>query len=131
MKYGCAAGAFDILCSLGGFDIAGLAGLCVGCATNHMPVVLDGLISTTAALVADMLVPGVKDYLIPSHEGREKGNVLALKALGLTPLIKGNMALGEGTGAIMLFPVLDVVMDYYLGGAKFDDYSIDEYKRFD
>ena len=131
LKYGDDAGAFDILCSLGGFDIAGLAGLCVGCATNHMPVVLDGLISTTAALVADMLVPGVRDYLIPSHEGREKGNVLALKALGLMPLIKGNMALGEGTGAIMLFPVLDVVMDYYLGGAKFDDYSIDEYKRFD
>ena len=131
LKYSCAAGAFDILCSLGGFDIAGLAGLCVGCATDHMPVVLDGLISTTAALVADMLVPGVRDYLIPSHEGREKGNVLALKVLGLTPLIKGNMALGEGTGAIMLFPVLDVVMDYYLGGAKFDDYSIDEYKRFD
>ena len=131
LKYGDAAGAFDILCSLGGFDIAGLAGLCIGCATNHMPVVLDGLISTTAALVAERVVSGVKDYLIPSHEGREKGNVLALKALGLMPLIKGNMALGEGTGAIMLFPVLDVVMDYYLGGAKFDDYSIDEYKRFD
>ncbi len=131
LKYGDAAGAIDILCSLGGFDIAGLAGLCIGCATNHMPVVLDGLISTTAALVAERVVSGVKDYLIPSHEGREKGNVLALEALGLTPLIKGNMALGEGTGAIMLFPVLDVVMDYYLGGAKFDDYSIDEYKRFD
>jgi nicotinate-nucleotide--dimethylbenzimidazole phosphoribosyltransferase len=123
--------AFDVLCSVGGLDIAGLAGLCIGCATSHMPVVLDGLISTTAALVAERLVPGVKDYLIPSHEGREKGNILALKALGHTPLIKGNMALGEGTGAIMLFPVLDVVMDYYLGGAKFDDYSIDEYKRFD
>ena len=122
---------FDVLCSLGGLDIAGLAGLCIGCAISHIPVVLDGLISTTAALVAEGLVSGVKDYLIPSHEGREKGNVLALEALGLTPLIKGNMALGEGTGAIMLFPTLDVVMDYYLGGAKFDDYSIDEYKRFD
>ena len=121
---------FDVLCALGGLDIAGLAGLCIGCAISHIPVVLDGVISSTAALVAEGLVHGVREYLIPSHEGREKGNLLALKALGLSPLIKGNMALGEGTGAIMLFPVLDVVMDYYLGGAKFDDYSIDEYKRF-
>ena len=122
---------FDALCALGGLDIAGLAGLCIGCAISHIPVVLDGVISSTAALVAEGLVPGVREYLIPSHEGREKGNVLALEALRLTPLIKGNMALGEGTGAIMLFPTLDVVMDYYLGGARFDDYSIDEYKRFD
>lgn len=122
---------FDAVCALGGLDIAGLAGLCIGCAISHIPVVLDGVISSTAALVAEGLVPGVREYLIPSHEGREKGNLLALKALGLSSLIKGNMALGEGTGAIMLFPVLDVVMDYYLGGAKFDDYSIDEYKRFD
>ncbi len=133
LKYGFAykAGAFDVLCALGGLDIAGLCGLCIGCAINHMPVVLDGVISTTAALVAERLVPGVRDYLIPSHEGREKGNLMALEALGLMPLIKGNMALGEGTGAIMLFPLMDVVTDYYLGGAKFGDYSIDEYKRFD
>lgn len=123
--------AFDVLCALGGLDMAGLCGLCIGCAINHMPVVLDGVISTTAALVAERLVPGVRDYLIPSHEGREKGNLMALDALGLTPFLKGNMALGEGTGAIMLFPLMDVVTDYYLGGAKFGDYSIDEYKRFD
>lgn len=121
----------DILCSLGGLDLAGLAGVCIGCAKVHVPVVLDGVISTTAALLAECLVPGVKNILIPSHEGREKGNMLALEALGLTPLVKGNMALGEGTGAIMLFSLLDVVMDYYKRGAKFDDYKIDEYKRFD
>ncbi|MBE5828256.1 MAG: nicotinate-nucleotide--dimethylbenzimidazole phosphoribosyltransferase [Butyrivibrio sp.] len=123
--------ALDILCNLGGLDIAGLSGLCIGCAINHIPVVLDGVISTTAALLADSLVPGIREYLIPSHEGREKGNLMALKALLLSPLIKGNMALGEGTGAIMLFPLLDVVFDYFRGGAKFNDYRIDEYKRFD
>ncbi len=123
--------AFDVLVNLGGLDIAGLCGLCIGAAKCHLTVVLDGLISTTAALVAEKLVPGVKDYFIPSHGGREKGNIMALKALGLEPLIEGNMALGEGTGAIMLFPLLDVVMDYYNNGARFDDYHIDEYKRFD
>ncbi len=123
--------ALDILCNVGGLDIAGLSGLCIGDAINHIPVVLDGVISSTAALLAELLVPGVRDYLIPSHEGREKGNLMALKALLLSPLIKGNMALGEGTGAIMLFPLLDVVFDYYQGGAKFNDYRIDEYKRFD
>ncbi|RKM59753.1 nicotinate-nucleotide--dimethylbenzimidazole phosphoribosyltransferase [Butyrivibrio sp. CB08] len=127
-KYG-AGDALEILACLGGYDIAGLCGLCIGAALSHLPVVVDGVISTTAALVAERLVPGVKEYVIPSHAGREKGNLMALGKLGLAPLIEGNMALGEGTGAIMLFPLLDVVMDYYLGGAEFSDYSIDEYKR--
>ncbi|MDC7294522.1 nicotinate-nucleotide--dimethylbenzimidazole phosphoribosyltransferase [Butyrivibrio sp. DSM 10294] len=123
--------AFEILSTLGGLDIAGLTGAFIGGAQCHIPMVTDGVISNTAALVADILVPGIRDYLIPSHRGREAGNSLALEKLGLTPYINGNMALGEGTGALMLFPLLDMVMDYYLNGAKFADYSIDEYKRFD
>ena len=123
--------AFEVLVNLGGLDIAGLCGLCIGAAGCHLPVVLDGVISTAAALVAERIHPGVRQYLIPSHAGREKGNVMALKALGLAPLIEGNMALGEGTGAIMLFPLLDVVMDYFKNGAGFGDYKIEEYKRFD
>ncbi len=128
-RYG-SGDALQLLTCLGGYDIAGLCGLCIGGAMNHLPVVLDGVISTTSALLAERLVPGVKEYLIPSHAGREKGNLMAIRELGLSPLIEGNMALGEGTGAIMLFPLLDVVMDYYLGGAEFSDYRIDEYKRF-
>lgn len=123
--------AFEILRTLGGFDIAGLVGSFIGGAMCHIPMVTDGVISSTAALVAEILVPGVKDYLIPSHRGREEGNCLALDKLGLKPYIDGNMALGEGTGALMLFPLLDMVMDYYEHGARFADYSIEEYKRFD
>ena len=122
--------AFEILRSVGGLDIAGLVGAFIGGAICHVPMVIDGVISSTAALIADILVPGVRDYLIPSHRGREKGNKIVLKKLGLFPYIKGNMALGEGTGALMLFPLLDMTLDYYENGAKFADYSIDEYKRF-
>ncbi|SFC55100.1 nicotinate-nucleotide--dimethylbenzimidazole phosphoribosyltransferase [Butyrivibrio sp. YAB3001] len=122
--------AFEILRCVGGLDIAALAGAFIGGAIYHIPMVLDGVISSAAALVAEALLPGVKYYLIPSHKGREKGNELALNALGLSPFLNGNMALGEGTGAIMLFPTLDMVMDYYEHGARFEDYNIDKYERF-
>ncbi len=122
--------AFEVLRHLGGLDIAALAGSFIGGVLCHIPMVIDGVISSAAALIATALLPGVKDYLIASHKGREKGNEMALEKLGLTPFLSGNMALGEGTGAIMLFPVLDMVLDYYEHGAKFADYKLDEYKRF-
>ena len=121
--------AFEILRCLGGLDIAALSGAFIGGALFHVPMVIDGVISATAALIAEALLPGTEDCLIPSHIGREKGNALALSKLGLEPLIGGNMALGGGTGAIMLFPVLDTVLYYYRNGAKFSDYHIDEYRR--
>ncbi|MBP5197872.1 MAG: nicotinate-nucleotide--dimethylbenzimidazole phosphoribosyltransferase, partial [Lachnospiraceae bacterium] len=123
--------AFEILRTLGGLDIAALSGAFIGGAIFHVPMVIDGVISATAALIAETLLPGTREYLIPSHKGREKGNALALNKLHLEPFINGNMALGEGTGAIMLFPVLDSVMYYYDHGAKFSDYQIDEYKRYE
>ncbi len=123
--------AFEILRCVGGLDIAALTGAFIGGAICHVPMVIDGVISATAALVADSLLPGVRDYLISSHRGREKGNELVLDKLGLSPYINGNMALGEGTGAIMLFPTLDMVMDYYEHGARFEDYNIDKYERFE
>ena len=122
--------SFEILRSVGGLDIAAMTGLYIGAAVRHLPVIIDGVISSTAALLAEIMVPGCRDYMIPSHRGREKGNIAALKALSLEPFIDGNMALGEGTGAMMLVPLIDVVMDFYLKGASFSDYKIDEYKRF-
>ena len=123
--------AFEILRTLGGLDIAGLVGVCIGAAISHVPVVLDGVISTCAALVANAMVPGVSDYLIASHAGREKGNIFILSDLGLKPLINGNLALGEGTGALMAFPLLDMAMDFYDNAAKFSDYEIEDYTRFE
>ncbi len=123
--------AFEILRCLGGLDIAALVGVFIGGAIYHVPIVIDGVITSTAACFAKVFVPGTEDYMIASHKGREKGNETALRFLGLKPLLGGDMALGEGTGAIMLFPLLDMVTDFYMNGAKFSDYEIDEYKRFE
>ncbi|WP_408071310.1 nicotinate-nucleotide--dimethylbenzimidazole phosphoribosyltransferase [Butyrivibrio sp. JL13D10] len=122
--------AFRILQCVGGLDIAGLSGLIIGGAINHVPVVVDGIISSAAAVIADMIIPGVREYLIASHAGREKGNITALRYLGLKPYINGDMALGEGTGAIMLFPLIDTSAYFYNNAARFEDYKIEEYKRY-
>ena len=105
-------------------------GLFIGGAIYHVPIVLDGVITGAAAVCAELLVPGVRDYIIPSHSGREAGNEVALSFLGLKSYINGNMALGEGTGAIMLFSLLDTIFAYYKNGADFSSYKMDAYKRF-
>lgn len=122
--------ALAVLESVGGLDIAGLVGVFIGCAICRVPVVLDGVISASAAVIANMLIPGCRDYMIASHLGREAGNEKALDHLGLKPYILGNMALGEGTGAIMLMPLIDMVYDYYMGGSSFSDISVEDYHRF-
>ena len=116
---------------VGGFDIAGLTGFFMGCAMNHLPVVIDGFISAVAALTAERLCPGVRDYMIASHRGRETGCMRALNHLGLKPVIDGSMALGEGTGAVMIFPLLDMVFDLFSSGTSFADSDIEQYERFE
>ena len=119
-----------VLASLGGFDIAGMCGLMLGGAVYHMPVVLDGMISVSAALVAQKLCPLVTDYLLASHVGREPACVEGLKRLGLEPLVHGRLALGEGTGAVLLFPLLDMAEAVYRQNKTFSDIHIEAYKRF-
>lgn len=123
--------AIDALMRLGGFDIAGLTGVFIGGALYHVPIVVDGLISAVAGLLAERLVPGSRDYMIPSHMGREKGMEIVLGELSLKPVIHADLALGEGTGAIMLFPMLDMAMSLYLSGTEFNDTVIEQYERFD
>lgn len=121
---------FEILRTVGGLDIAGLAGVCIGGALYHIPIVLDGVISMVSALVAERLVPGVKYYLIPSHKGKEPAVNILSDALSLNPVIEGRMALGEGTGAVMMFALLDMAMCIYNDRTSFEDIEIEEYKRF-
>ncbi len=123
--------AFETLRCLGGLDIAGLAGVFIGGAMYGIPVVVDGLISAAAALVADRLVPGCREYMIASHLGREKCASYALNELSLTPVIHADLALGEGTGAVMLFPILDMAAALFRDGTAFKDTDIKEYERFD
>lgn len=119
-----------ILCSVGGLDIAGLCGVFLGGAKYHMPIVADGVISAVAALTAERLCPGTKEFIIPSHKGKEPASELLMRELGLYPVIDAGLALGEGTGAVMMFSLLDIAMTLYETGATFADFEIDEYHRF-
>ena len=119
-----------ILQTVGGLDIAGLAGVCIGGALYHIPVVLDGVISMVAALVADRLVPGTKSYLIPSHRGKEPAVEKLMEALEMEPVIDGKLALGEGTGAVMMLSLLEMALGIYQDRTTFSDIQIEQYKRY-
>ena len=123
------ADALTILRTVGGFDIAGLVGLCIGGAICNLPIVLDGVISMVAALLAERLVPGTKAYYIPSHKGKEPAIGMIAKELELEPVIDGNLALGEGTGAVMMFSLLDMALSIYQGRITFDEIEIEQYER--
>ena len=123
--------AFEALRRLGGLDIAALSGVFIGGAVYKVPIVIDGLISAVAALVAQRMLPGSRAYMIPSHMGREKGMDIIMNELALNPVISANLALGEGTGAVLLFPMLDMVMNLYGKGIEFDETDIDRYERFE
>ena len=119
-----------ILSALGGYDIAGMVGAILTAAACHIPVVLDGAITLAAALIAVRLCPKVRKILIPSHDPREPMGHRVLEELRLHAVIHGHMALGEGTGAILLIPMLDVCMEYYNKGTSFDGLGIEAYQRF-
>lgn len=121
----------SMLSALGGYDIAGMVGAILAAAACHIPVVLDGAITLAAALLAVGLCPEARKILIPSHDPREPMGHRVLKELGFHAVIHGHMALGEGTGAILLIPMLDVCMEYYNRGTSFDGLGIEAYQRFE
>lgn len=120
----------EILRTFGGLDIAGMAGVCIGGALYHVPVVLDGLISSVAALAAEKMVPGVKEYLLASHLSKEPAAKEVARQLGLHPVIDAGLGLGEGTGAVMLFSLLDLAMALYTQQTTFENMEIAQYERF-
>jgi nicotinate-nucleotide--dimethylbenzimidazole phosphoribosyltransferase len=97
----------DVLSKVGGFEIAGLTGAILCAAGNHKPVVIDGFISTAAAMIAVSLAPRVREYLISAHRSQELGHQIMLEWLGLEPLLDLQMRLGEGTGAVMALSIID------------------------
>ena len=121
---------FEVLRTVGGLDIAGLTGVCIGGAVYHIPIVLDGVISFAAALVAERMYPGVKAYLLPSHKGKEPAFESLMRELDLHPVIDARLALGEGTGAVMLFALLDMALCVYEEKTTFHDIEIQPYERF-
>lgn len=125
------ADAFRVLQTVGGLDIAGLTGVCIGGAIYHVPIVLDGVISMVSALLAEKLVSGTRKYLIPSHIGKEPAMINISKALEMEPVIDANLALGEGTGAVMLFPLLDMVLEVYRESSSFSEIKVEQYERYE
>ena len=121
--------AKQLLAELGGLEIAGMVGVFLGARQYQIPVVLDGAITCVAALVAMRMEPEVVDYLLASHASEEASGRLALNALGLPAVIHGKLCLGEGSGAMMLFPLLDMTLSIYKNMGTFDDLSIEAYSR--
>ncbi len=119
-----------ILATFGGYDIAAMTGAVIGGALCHTPVVADGLITLCAVLTAQRLFPGSKDHCIASHVPGEPLGRRILKELELSAPISADMALGEGTGAVLLMPLLDVCMNLYDKGQRFGGLDIDAYKRW-
>jgi nicotinate-nucleotide--dimethylbenzimidazole phosphoribosyltransferase len=91
----------DVLSKVGGFEIGGLAGVILGAAANRKAVMVDGFISTAAAMIAVSIAPAVRPYLISAHRSKEYGHSQMVEWLGLKPLVDFDLRLGEGTGAAL------------------------------
>jgi nicotinate-nucleotide--dimethylbenzimidazole phosphoribosyltransferase len=103
----------DLLARLGGFDIGAMCGMFIGGAIYGVPVVMDGLISSVSALLAVMLCPAARDYILPSHASAEPAAAAVLDRLGMEAGLRFGMALGEGTGAAALLPLLDMAIGVF------------------
>lgn len=114
----------DVLAKVGGLEIGGMAGVMLGCAASGKPVIVDGFISTVSALIAVRLKPEVKHYLIPSHKSREKAAAMASELLGVEPCLDLDMRLGEGTGAALMFGILEAAVSMSREMATFDGAGI-------
>lgn len=115
-----------VLSKVGGFDLAAMCGAFLGAAAARRPAVIDGLISTAAALCAVRLCPNVRGYLVPSHASFEIGYRLAMEAMDLRPLFDLGMRLGEGSGCPLAFRVLDAACAVINDMATFDEAGIND-----
>lgn len=124
------ADPIDVLAKVGGFDLAGLTGIFLAGAAAGIPVIIDGFISLTAALVAARIAPDCMPYLIPSHVSKEPACELLLRELGMEPGICMDLCLGEGSGAVALLPFLDMTAAIYEQMGTFSDIHVEEYEDY-
>ncbi|NOX32806.1 MAG: nicotinate-nucleotide--dimethylbenzimidazole phosphoribosyltransferase [Deltaproteobacteria bacterium] len=115
---------FEILQKIGGFEIAGIAGAVLAAASKKTAVVLDGVISTAAGLVAYIINPSIQGYLISGHKSVEQAQKAALSHMNLVPLIDFDMRLGEGTGAALAIDMADAACKIMCQMASFDEAKI-------
>ena len=117
----------DVLAKLGGFELAGMAGACLGGLKYHIPVIPDGMIPMASALVASRIDPLVLTALLAGPVSKEPADRLILDSLGLKPAIDAQTSLGEGTGGVLLLPMLDMALKVYYGPHTFDALKMEAY----
>jgi len=116
----------EILRRLGGFEIAALTGSYIACAQHRLPVLVDGFITSAAALLAVRIQPGTRDWLLFCHRSAEPGHARILEALGAEPLLDLGLRLGEGSGAAAAVPLLRLACALHNGMATFADAGVSE-----
>ncbi|MDB5628886.1 MAG: Nicotinate-nucleotide--dimethylbenzimidazole phosphoribosyltransferase [Tardiphaga sp.] len=116
-----ATSPLDVLREFGGLEIAGMVGAVLGAAARKRPVLIDGFISSAAALVAIRLCPAARDYCIFAHRSAERGHDIVLQALNADPLLDLGLRLGEGTGALLAVPLLRAAARLLSDVASLDD----------
>ncbi len=114
----------DVLAKVGGFEIGLLAGMYIAAAARRTPVVLDGFIATTAALLAVRLQPKTRQFMLAGHRSVEPGHAAVLEALDLEPLLSLNLRLGEGTGAALAMTVVEAAVRVLNEMATFEQASV-------
>ncbi|MBA4391562.1 MAG: nicotinate-nucleotide--dimethylbenzimidazole phosphoribosyltransferase [Syntrophus sp. (in: bacteria)] len=114
----------DVLSKVGGAEIGGIAGLILGAASQKIPVVIDGFISTAGALIAYSIEPAVKDYMFAAHRSVEIGQQVMLEVMGLRPILDLEMRLGEGTGAALGIFIIEAGLKVYREMATFDEAGV-------
>lgn len=119
-----AGDALDVLSKVGGFEIAGLAGVVIGAAAAGVPVVSDGFIAGSATLAALRLAPAAAPYVFASHRSVEPGHTVVLDAMGLEPVLELDMRLGEGTGAALAMSLMDAACAMMSGMATFAEAGV-------
>ncbi len=121
----------DVVSKIGGFDLAALAGVFIGGAIYKVPVLVDGIISSSAALLAEAINPLSAEYMIASHISKEPSGEAIINKLKLKPFLNAQMCLGEGTGAVAIMPILDMALSVYKNMSTFSEIEIEEYKPLD
>lgn len=114
----------DVLAKIGGFEIGAIAGLCLAAASKRIPVLIDGFVSTAAALIASAIEPKVNNYLIASHVSAENGHLIALEKLGKKAIFDLNLRLGEGTGALLGLSLVEVGVKVLTQTATFSEANV-------
>lgn len=118
---------FDVLCKVGGTEIAAMTGLFLGGAYYRVMTIIDGVISAAAAALACLIQPKCREYMLASHCSGEPAGEGLLRLIGLPAVIDAGLRLGEGTGGLLLIPLLDGALSLYNNAHRFGDTTIERY----